>query len=368
MPAPRVTDPALPGRDRATAPARAALGVPLAVAALVALAEIAFAGRYGYHRAELYFLVAGDHLAWAYADQGPLTPLIAHAMDLLAPGSLTVLRIPSALMAAGTVLLAALTAFELGGRPRAQAIASSCTAVADRVPARRAGGGARRHRAAVAAAQRLAVGGAGCRGAAVVAVDRVAGGARLAAARRVVVDRRGRVGQLAAALGAAALPAPAGEPGARPGVDRRAGGAAAAAGAAALPAVRGGLGLPRGGLPRDRRQAVLPGRDVPGPARRRGDRGGRVAGAGVGPAARRPAVGRGRAERAWRTPPASTTTSAARRSRCAPARARPGHASGRDCATWGERRGRRSVADVRDAQPPAVRGVAPAAAGAAEGR
>jgi hypothetical protein len=31
---------------------------------------IVFAGGYGYHRDELYFLVAGEHLAWAYPDQG----------------------------------------------------------------------------------------------------------------------------------------------------------------------------------------------------------------------------------------------------------------------------------------------------------
>src|SRR3954465_15943301 len=80
----------------------------------------AFGGRYGYHRDELYFVVAGHHLAWSYPDQGPLTPLIARVASDLAPGSLTVLRLPSALMAAATIVLTGATASELGASRRAQ--------------------------------------------------------------------------------------------------------------------------------------------------------------------------------------------------------------------------------------------------------
>src|SRR5436305_13684326 len=86
----------------------------LALAAAVIVILIVFAGGYGYHRDELYFLQAGRHLAWGYADQGPLTPLIAHAMDKLSSGSLTILRLPSALMTGATVLITGLTARELG--------------------------------------------------------------------------------------------------------------------------------------------------------------------------------------------------------------------------------------------------------------
>jgi hypothetical protein len=116
---------------RASSAARA-LSLPglVALAAGVCVVLIVFAGGYGYHRDELYFLAAGHHLAWAYADQGVLTPLIAHVMDGLSPGSLTVLRIPSALMAGATVLTTGLTAFELGATRRAQLIAASCAAVA----------------------------------------------------------------------------------------------------------------------------------------------------------------------------------------------------------------------------------------------
>jgi 4-amino-4-deoxy-L-arabinose transferase-like glycosyltransferase len=101
-----------------------------ALAGTVAVALIAFAGGYGYHRDELYFLEAGRHLAWGYADQGPFTPLLAHLMQKLSPGSLTMLRVPSALMAGATVLVTGLISFELGGGRRAQLIAAACAAVA----------------------------------------------------------------------------------------------------------------------------------------------------------------------------------------------------------------------------------------------
>ena len=100
------------------------------IAGVVTVVLVAFASGYGYHRDELYFLAAGRHLAWGYADQGPLTPLIARAMTELAPDSLTMLRVPSALAAGTTVLLTALLARELGGSRRAQAIAAACGGVA----------------------------------------------------------------------------------------------------------------------------------------------------------------------------------------------------------------------------------------------
>ena len=67
----------------------------------VALVLLAFAGRYGYHGDELYFLVAGRHLAWGYPDLPPFVPLLARVLSDLAPGSLVVLRLPSALAAGG---------------------------------------------------------------------------------------------------------------------------------------------------------------------------------------------------------------------------------------------------------------------------
>jgi 4-amino-4-deoxy-L-arabinose transferase-like glycosyltransferase len=100
------------------------------VAGAVTVVLVALASGYGYHRDELYFLAAGDHLAWSYADQGPLTPLIARAMSEIAPNSLTALRVPAALAAGLTVLLSGLLAGELGGGRRAQVLATACAAVA----------------------------------------------------------------------------------------------------------------------------------------------------------------------------------------------------------------------------------------------
>jgi hypothetical protein len=102
----------------------------LPAAAALTIVLVAFASGYGYHRDELYFVAAGQHLTWAYADQGPVTPLIAEAMTEIAPNSLTVLRLPSAIASGIVVLLTGLLARELGGARRAQSIAAACAAVA----------------------------------------------------------------------------------------------------------------------------------------------------------------------------------------------------------------------------------------------
>jgi hypothetical protein len=98
----------------------------VAVAQFVLL--VATSTRYGYHRDEMYFITAGTHPAFGYPDQPPLVPLICRAMNQLAPGSLLVLRLPSALAAVATSVIAALVAREVGGAARAQVIAASCAA------------------------------------------------------------------------------------------------------------------------------------------------------------------------------------------------------------------------------------------------
>jgi 4-amino-4-deoxy-L-arabinose transferase-like glycosyltransferase len=101
--------------------------LPIVAAQLAIL--LATASRYGYHRDELYFIVAGGHAAFGYPDQPPLVPLLSWSLNAIAPSSLLLLRTPSALIAAATTILTALVAREVGGGRRAQLIASACTAV-----------------------------------------------------------------------------------------------------------------------------------------------------------------------------------------------------------------------------------------------
>ncbi|GAB3145841.1 glycosyltransferase family 39 protein [Micromonospora sonneratiae] len=99
--------------------------IPLAVAAgLTGTVLLAFSGRYGYHRDELYYLVAGRHLAWGYDDQPPLLPALARLTDSLSGGSLTALRLPTAVVVGVTVLLVGLLTRELGGGRWAQLLAA----------------------------------------------------------------------------------------------------------------------------------------------------------------------------------------------------------------------------------------------------
>jgi 4-amino-4-deoxy-L-arabinose transferase-like glycosyltransferase len=113
-------------RDRSSAALD--VRVPL-VAALTGVVLLLVAGRYGYHRDELYFLQAGQHLSWGYPDQPPLVPFVARIVSAVAPGSLLALRLPSALIAASVVLLAGMIAQRLGAGRGGQVLAAASTAM-----------------------------------------------------------------------------------------------------------------------------------------------------------------------------------------------------------------------------------------------
>ena len=56
------------------------LAVPapvLLVAALMLAGLLAVSGQYGFHGDEMYYVVAGQHPAFGYVDQPPLTPLLS---------------------------------------------------------------------------------------------------------------------------------------------------------------------------------------------------------------------------------------------------------------------------------------------------
>jgi hypothetical protein len=86
------------------------------------------AGRYGYHRDELYFLVAARHLDWAYVDQPVLTPALGGLARLLFGDSLVGLRLLPALAIGATGVVGGLTARELGGGRAVQVLTAACVA------------------------------------------------------------------------------------------------------------------------------------------------------------------------------------------------------------------------------------------------
>jgi hypothetical protein len=53
------------------------------IAAVFVAVELAVSGRYGFLQDELYFIVAGHHLAFGYVDQPPLAPLLTRVTGLL---------------------------------------------------------------------------------------------------------------------------------------------------------------------------------------------------------------------------------------------------------------------------------------------
>lgn len=84
---------------------------------------LSMAGRYGFHRDELYFVVAGRRLDWGFVDQPPLTPAIARLAETVGGTSPFALRFLSALAIGGVVLLAASMARRFGGGRTAQIFA-----------------------------------------------------------------------------------------------------------------------------------------------------------------------------------------------------------------------------------------------------
>lgn len=102
---------------------------PVGLVALGLVAVLlAVASRYGFHRDELYFIVAGRHLDWGYPDQPPLTPLLTQLQVTVLGLSPAAIRVMPGLAIGGLVVLSAAIAREFGGSRAAQVIAALAVA------------------------------------------------------------------------------------------------------------------------------------------------------------------------------------------------------------------------------------------------
>jgi hypothetical protein len=97
------------------------LPVLLVLAGVKLAVQLAVAGRYGWHRDELYDAAAGRHLAFGYPDFPPGTSLLARGAEIVFGGSLAGFRVLPAVAGAVLVIVARLPARELGGGTSAQA-------------------------------------------------------------------------------------------------------------------------------------------------------------------------------------------------------------------------------------------------------
>ena len=98
------------------------------IAGLVLLLLLSAAGRYGFHRDELYFIEGGHHLSWAQPDNPITVPLVAAAWHSLVGGQLALFRIIPAVLAAACVLIAAATARLVGGSALHQTVTAGLMA------------------------------------------------------------------------------------------------------------------------------------------------------------------------------------------------------------------------------------------------
>ena len=99
------------------------------IAAVFVAVELAVSGRYGFQQDELYFIVAGRHLAFGYVDQPPLVPLLSRITDVLGV-SPTAIRIIPALAGGAVVVIAARLAALFGAGRFGRVLAALATACA----------------------------------------------------------------------------------------------------------------------------------------------------------------------------------------------------------------------------------------------
>ncbi len=105
------------------------MALPVLIAVIDFVAHLAVANNYGYFRDELYYIAAGQHLAFGYVDFPPMIALLAAAMHVISGDNLVALHVVSALICALQVVVAGLLARELGGGRFAQFLSALTTSV-----------------------------------------------------------------------------------------------------------------------------------------------------------------------------------------------------------------------------------------------
>ena len=115
----------LPAVPRA-APRLAVGAVALAAGFALLLVLASAFGPYGWFIDELYYIACARRLAWGYVDHPPLSIAILALTRGLAGDAMWAVRLPPALAAGATALVAALLARRLGGGAPAQSLAALC--------------------------------------------------------------------------------------------------------------------------------------------------------------------------------------------------------------------------------------------------
>jgi len=119
-----------PSRSERGFPSLAVPRAVFAVAGLMLALLVVVSGAYGFRGDEMYYIVAGQHPAFGYVDQPPLTPLLSAASVAVLGVSPTAVRVLPALEVALVVVLVGLMARDLGGSRRAQVLAAITAAAA----------------------------------------------------------------------------------------------------------------------------------------------------------------------------------------------------------------------------------------------
>jgi 4-amino-4-deoxy-L-arabinose transferase-like glycosyltransferase len=120
---------AAPGREASASRSDRVPGIVWLIAAVFVAVELALSDWYGFLQDELYFIVAGHHLAFGYVDQPPLTPLLDRITRVLGVSPAAV-RVLPALAGGAVVVLAARFAALFGGGRFGRIMAALTTACA----------------------------------------------------------------------------------------------------------------------------------------------------------------------------------------------------------------------------------------------